>query len=173
MLTFYRQLLRLYPAGHRAQFGDEMLAVHLDLCRESANQKLIKRTLFIFREAIGLIRGACDEHLRHVLGPDFVFKLSTRSLIMRNGFRFPKTMAVLMMLILAGVVVAIQRGEEIAWSLPHVNPPIGPIQPVHSTLLPPVVLMALMFYAAGVVGWVILFALRRSGVHRLAQMSGK
>lgn len=90
---------------------------------------------------------------------------------MRNGFRFPKTTAVLMTLILAGVIVAIQRGEEIATSLPHVNPSIGPIQPVHSTLWPPIVLVLIVFYAAGFAGWAILFALRRSGVHRLAQMS--
>jgi len=29
----------------------------------------------------------------------------------------------------------------------------------------------IVFYAAGFAGWAILFALRRSGVHRLAQMS--
>jgi hypothetical protein len=28
-----------------------------------------------------------------------------------------------------------------------------------------------LFYAAGLIGWAILFALRRSGVHRLAGMS--
>jgi hypothetical protein len=31
----------------------------------------------------------------------------------------------------------------------------------------------MFFYAAGLVGWVILFTLRRSGVHRLAEMSGE
>src|SRR5438270_12182588 len=103
MLTFYRRLLRLYPAAYRAQFGDEMLAVHLDLSLDPANKKLIKRTLFTFREAIGFMRGAFGEHLSHVLGRNYVFTLSTRSSIMRNGFRFPNAMSVLMMLILAGV----------------------------------------------------------------------
>ena len=70
-------------------------------------------------------------------------------------------------------MLAIKRGEDIAASLPHVNPQIGPIQPVHSTLLPPIVQFVLFFYAAGLVGWAILFALKKSGVHRLAQMPGE
>lgn len=92
---------------------------------------------------------------------------------MRNGFRFPKATAGLMIIILAGVMVAIKRGEEIANSLPHVNPPVGPIQPSHSALLPPIVVVSIFFYVAGLVGWAILFVLRRSGVHRLADMSGE
>jgi len=92
---------------------------------------------------------------------------------MRNGFRFPKTTAVLMIIILAGVMLAIRRGEAIAYSLPHVNPQIPPIQPVHSVLLSGISLMFMFFYAAGLIGWAILFALRRSGVHRLAEMSGE
>jgi hypothetical protein len=77
-----------------------------------------------------------------------------------------------MALILACVVSAIRKGEDIAASLPHVNPPVGPIHPLHSTLLPPIVLLSIVFYAVGFVGWAILFALRRSGVHRLDQISG-
>ncbi len=171
MLTFYRHLLRLYPATHREQFGEEMLAVFLEARSEHAKSNCFARIVFSLREIVGLIRGACQEHLHDALGPDLESSFPTRSLVMRNGFRFPKTTAVLMTLILGGVMVAIKRGEEIAASLPHVNPSVGPIQPVHSTLLPPIVLMSIAFYAAGLVGWVILFALRRSGVHRLAQMS--
>jgi hypothetical protein len=37
---------------------------------------------------------------------------------------------------------------------------------VHSTLLPAVEIGLASFYAAGLIGWGILFALRRSGVHR-------
>ena len=91
---------------------------------------------------------------------------------MRNGFRFPRTTAVLMTIILAGVIVAIRMGEAIATSLPSFSQPITPIHPAHSYLLPGVVEGFLFFYAAGLAGWAIVFALRRSGVHRLAQMSG-
>lgn len=92
---------------------------------------------------------------------------------MRDGFRFPKTTAVLMTIILAGVLSAIKRGEDIAASLPHVGPQVGPIVPAHSTLLPPIPLLLALVYAAGLLGWAILFALRRSGVHRLAEMSAE
>jgi hypothetical protein len=78
-----------------------------------------------------------------------------------------------MALILGGVVLAIKKGEDIAASLPHVNPQIGPIQPVHSTLVPPIIQFVLFFYAAGLIGWAILFAFKKSGVHRLAEMSGQ
>jgi hypothetical protein len=93
--------------------------------------------------------------------------------MMRNEFRFPKATAVLMTIILAGVVLAIERGEAIQGSLPYANPPIGPIHPVRSTLLPGVVMGLATFYAAGLIGWAILFALRRSGVHRLDKTSGE
>lgn len=92
---------------------------------------------------------------------------------MRTGFRFPRTTAVLMTIILAGVVLAIEKGEAIEGSLPYANPPIGPIHPVHSTLLPGIVMGFALFYAAGLIGWAILFAMRRSGVHRLDETSSR
>lgn len=173
MLAIYRQLLRLYPTSYREEFAEEMLAVFQDVRLEKTNKTLLARTIFQIREIAGLIGGACVEHLRLATGKDFELSFPPKSFIMRNGFRFPKSTAVLMALILGGVVLAIKRGEDIAASLPHVNPQIGTIQPVHTTLLPPIILIALLFYAAGLVGWAILFALKRSGVHRLAQMSGE
>jgi hypothetical protein len=98
---------------------------------------------------------------------------SNRRFTMRTEFRFPKATAVLMMIILAGVVLAIRRGEAIQRSLPYANPPVGPIHPVPSTLLPGVVIGLALFYAAGMIGWAILFALGRSGVHRLDETSAK
>jgi len=92
---------------------------------------------------------------------------------MRNGFRFPKSTPVLMTIILAGLVLAIEKGKAIQASLPAVNPQIGPIQPEHHTFLPLIALAFAFFYVAGALGWAILFALRRSGVHRLADMSAQ
>ena len=92
---------------------------------------------------------------------------------MRTEFRFPKVTAILMTIILAGVALAIKRGEAISSSLPHVDPAIGPIQPVHSTLLSGAVLLWAMFSAAGLIGWTILFVMRRSGVHRLDTTSAE
>jgi len=89
---------------------------------------------------------------------------------MHSEFRFPKATPILMALILAGTVLAIEKAQAISASLPHINPPIGPIQPERLTFLPPVLLMFAVAYAAGLIGWMILFALKRSGVHRLSEM---
>lgn len=91
---------------------------------------------------------------------------------MRNGFRFPKSTVVFMMLILGGVLMAIKKGGDIARSLPDVNPQIAPIQASHGPLVPPVVLLWMFFCALGLVGWGIMFALKRSGMHRMAEISG-
>jgi hypothetical protein len=170
-LRLYQHALRLYPAFHRERFGEEMVDVFGEVLAENAAKGRIARSVFCIREIAGVVAGALREHWR-VLGGDHVWLLfSNRRFTMRNEFRFPKTTAVLMTIILAGVVLAIEKGEAIQRSLPYVNPPIGPIHPVHSTLLPGVVFGLAIFYAAGLIGWSILFALRRSGVHRLDETS--
>ena len=172
-LSLYRHALRLYPAFHRQQFGEEMIAVFRDLQAEAATRGMLARSRFCVRETLGVVAGALREHWR-VLGGDHAWLLfSHRRFTMRTEFRFPKATAVLMTIILAGVVLAIRRGEAIQRSLPYANPPVGPIHPVPSTLLPGIVIGLAFFYAAGLVGWTILFALRRSGVHRLDETSAK
>jgi len=161
VVALYRLLLRFYPAMHRLEYGDEMLAVFAEARAEMWEEKLMTRLRFYWREATGLVRGAVEEHLREI---------PTGRFEMRNGFRFPKATAILMTLILGGVVVAIQKGEAISASFPDVNPPIGPIHPAaHSPLLPGIVEVWMFFCALGLAGWAVLFALRRSGVHRLAE----
>lgn len=173
MLTLYRQLMRLYPAEHREQFGDEMLSVLCDVRTDIANKNMLMRGLFCVREIAGLVRGALRENLHTVMGVHAGIRFTTRRLAMRNGFRFPKATAILMTIILAGVIVAIRKGEAIATSLPPFSQPITPVHPPHSYLLPGVVAGLLFVYVAGLAGWAIVFALRRSGVHRLADMSGQ
>ena len=87
---------------------------------------------------------------------------------MQAQFRFPKTTAVLMTIILAGVLMAIKQGEAIEASMANVNPPGSTLQ---TNMLPGIAMGLAVFYAAGLIGWSILFALRRSGVHRLDQVS--
>ena len=168
-LKIYRNLLRLYPALHREQFGQEMMTVFGEMQAETASKGIAVRGMFCIREISGLVAGALQEHLRAPRGPDLWLVFPTRRLAMRNEFRFPKTTAVLMTIILAGVVLAIKKGETISSS--HVNPPIGPLPPTHSVLLGGVFLTLACFYAAGMIGWAILFLMRRSGVHRLAETS--
>src|SRR5579863_10153638 len=172
MPVIYQSLLRLYPAEHRREFGEEMAAVFSEIWAETESKGPLACSLFWTREVAGLVKGAFHEHLRLVPGVNGV-SLSTRRFTMRNGFRFPKTTIVFMALILGGVLVAIKKGQDIATSVPDINPPLQVhIQPVHSILLGGMPLFFAIFYAAGLIGWAILFALKRSGTHRLADVSG-
>ncbi len=170
-INLYRNLLRLYPATHRKEFGEEMAAVFGDALADRTSQSLWNRGAFLAREAVGILGGALREHWRVWGGDPVELWFPTRRFAMRNEFRFPKTTAVLMTIILAGVVLAIKKGETISSS--PINPPIGPLPPIHSVLLGGIFLTLAFFYAAGLIGWAILFAMRRSGVHRLAETSAK
>lgn len=173
MNTVFQRLLWLYPAEHRREFGEEMCGVFREVWADVAAGGVFARNACFVREFAGLLSGAAREHLRRL--PVFEVKalLSTRRFNMRNGFRFPKSTAVLMTLILLGVILAIRKGEAIAYSLPHINEPVGPIHPVPSGLLSDIPWFFLSFYAAGLIGWAVMFALRRSGVHRLDELSGE
>jgi hypothetical protein len=173
MNSIYQRLLSLYPAEYRREFSDEMCGVFQAVAAEMKGESIYARAGFLIREYSGLLTGAARERLRRLGMFHGGGLLSTRRFNMRNGFRFPKTTAVLMTIILLGVIVAIRKGEAIANSLPHVNPQLGPIVPGHSTLLPPIALYFAFFYALGVLGWAILFAMRRSGVHRLDHVTGQ
>jgi len=174
MLTVYRNLLRLYPSEHRELFAEEMLAVLADERNENARLKLSARGRLVLRETTGLLMGALREHFRMLTAIDEDLSFGTGRFAMRNGFRFPKSTIFFMALILGGVLTAIKKGEDIASSVPDVNPPLPVhIQPVHSILIGGMPLFFAIFYAAGLIGWAILFFLRRSGVHRLADVSGE
>lgn len=175
MLTVYQQLLRLYPAAHRKLFGEEMLAVLNEARDEAANDRVIARWRLGAREIRGLFLGALREHFRLLVEIQNDLSLASGRFAMRSGFRFPKSTIIFMALILGGVLTAIKKGEDIATSVPRDIGPIAPvhIQPVHSILLGGMPLFFAFFYAAGLIGWAILFALRRSGVHRLADVSGE
>jgi hypothetical protein len=162
MLSLYRKLLYLYPGHHRREFGEEMLAVFQDVWAE--NKGFVTQTLISIREFTGILKGALREHLRQSTAAPIQLPLSHWRFTMRNGFRFPKSTAILMTLILAGVVLAIKRGEDIANSLPPFAQPVAPIHPMHITLLSPIVVLFVGFWIAGLIGGTILFALRRSSI---------
>ncbi|MGC1453069.1 MAG: hypothetical protein WA830_23810 [Candidatus Sulfotelmatobacter sp.] len=173
-IHLYRSLLHLYPAFHRERFGEEMIAVFGDMQAETVSKGIVARFVFWVREAAGVVAGALQEHWRALGAEDVWLWFPTRRFTMRTEFRFPKATAVLMTIILAGVMLAIQKGENISASLRGaVDPPIGPIHPTHSVLLGGIVLGLVFFYVAGMIGWAILFAIRRSGVHRLADTAAE
>lgn len=172
MLAVYRKLLRLYPAEHRRRFGEEMLAVLVEGRDESGRLELFARGRLVLRETGGLLMGALRERFRVLTQIQDELSFATWRFSMRNGFRFPKITIVFMLLILGGVLTAIKKGQDIASSVPNVDPPLPiHIQPTHSILLGGMPLFFAFFYAAGLIGWAILFAMRRSGVHRLADIS--
>src|SRR5260370_22256682 len=171
MLTLYRSLLCLCPGPYRRQFAEEMVAVFRDIDADVQKKGRVVMARLYLREIGGLFRGALAEHVRRIFGSHVSFPLLSRRFTMRSGFRFPKTTAFLMTVILAGVLLAIERAEAIRASVPDINPLVGPIQPVHLTILATMALMFLAVYIAGAVGWIVLFALRRSGVHRLSEIS--
>ncbi len=169
--ALYEGLLRLYPRAYRQQFEDEMIAVFREADGDVHQMGSLGKARFYFRELGGLCRGALAEHARRIFGGHVPFPLSSRRFTMRSSFRFPKATAFLMTVILAGIVLAIEKAEAICASLPEVNPRLPPIQPAHFTFFPTVALMFLVVYIAGVAGWAILFALHRSGVHRLSEIA--
>ncbi len=172
MLAIYRKLLSLYPVEHRELFSEEMLSVLSEERSEIRDRKLLVKGRFVLREATGLLMGALREHFRALTEIHEELSFVSGRFAMRNGFRFPISTIVFMALILACVMWAIQKGEDIATSVPNVNPPLPVhIQPIHSILLGGMPLFFGIFYAAGLIGWGILYALRRSGVHRLADVS--
>ena len=165
MLAVYRTLLRLYPAEHRQMFGGEMLTVLAEEGCGASNRRVMARIRLFAREASGLLVGAAREHLRTLVEIQDGLALAAGRFAMRNGFRFPKSTILFMTLILAGVLLAIKRGEDIALSFPPANPEAGLIQ------LAQIAIFVVLFYAFGAVGGAILVALRRSGGDERTRLS--
>ncbi len=170
MLSVYRWLLRLYPTAYRTEYDDEMIVVFRDARRDAQQESIVARFLFCAREVAGLVRGAMQEHVRATIGVRAGALVPMRRFTMRAEFRFPKTTAVLMTVILAGVVLTIEKATAIRNSVPDTHAHVGPIQPEHFTFFPALAVMFLAVYAAAGIGWAILFALHRAGVHRMAEI---
>jgi hypothetical protein len=168
MFSLYRSLLYLYPPAHRHEYGEEMIDVFREVQDEAAKQGVPARALLWLREVQGLLAGALGEHLRNIAGSPRSSPIFSRRLSMRSEFRFPKATATLMTIILAAVVMAIEKATAIQNSVPPSSPRVGPIQPAHFTLLPTLLLILSFACLGGIVGWGILFALHRSGTQRLA-----
>jgi hypothetical protein len=170
MVALYQSLLRLYPGQYRQQFAEEMIAVFRDADAATRRKGATATAKLYLREIGGLFRGAIAEHARRILGSN-TFPFPSRRFTMRSNFRFPKTTVFLMTVILAGVVLAIRKAEAICAALPGDIAPVGPMWAPHVGIITTIALTFLVVYCAGAMAWVVLFALRRSGVHRLSEMS--
>ena len=170
MLAIYRCLLYLYPSAYRDEYGEEMMAVFYQVEAAMGRKSSVARTVRSIREAGGLLRGALRERARSIVGPHGGAMFSSRRLAMRSEFRFPKATVTLMAIILVGVIMAIDKARAIQASVPYANPRVGPIQPVHLTVLPSLLLIFVAACVAGGIGWAILFALQQSGVQHFSKI---
>jgi hypothetical protein len=159
MLRLYHGLLYFYPAAYRQEFGEEMQGVFLQAQAEGSRAPLLRRAIFSAREISGLLSGAAQAHLRSLFGIDDWFR--HRRFNMRPQYRFPRSTVFLMWVILAGVVLAIGKARIVAKSGPH------EVMAAWNSL--PLFLLLFPALACAVVAavWGLLFALRRTGMHRL------
>jgi hypothetical protein len=162
-LRFYEGLLYLYPAAYRQEFGEEMEFVFLQAQAEQSNAPLLRRAAFSARELFGLFSGAAQAHLLSLFGIDYW--LRHRRFHMRPQFRFPRSTVFLMGVILAGVLLTIEKAKTIQVKY-------GPqeVMAVWNSLPLFLFVFPAMACAAVVAVWGLLFALRRTGMHRLDGM---
>jgi hypothetical protein len=171
MSRVFRYLLYFYPPAYRHEYGEEMISVFSQVQEETGKRGLPARSLFWAREAGGLLCGALQEHARSltISHPHLLFE--SRRFSMRAEFRFPKATAWLMPIILAAIVMAVEKAKTIQASLPAARP-LGTIpSAMHFSFLLTILLIAAVACGAGLIGWAILFALRRSGLHRLSELN--
>lgn len=168
MLSLCRYLLYLYPTAHRLEYGAEMATVLFERQAESQSSGVVARWVFWAREIAGLLCGALQEHVLAATGLHSWVEFRLRRFSMRSEFRFPKATGWLMLVILAAVVMAIEKAKAISASLPDTHPYVGPIQPAQFSVIATFAVVFVAGCVIGAVGWAVLFALRRSGVQRLS-----
>ena len=162
MLSFYRWLLYLYPSLYRREYAGEMISVFRDAQAEVSTGRFGERIAFRARESGGLIAGALQEHIRIITGSCQL--ISFTRFDMRPEFRFPRSTVFLMSIIFGGVILAMEKAHTIQVKYAA---GVGSIWPS----LPWFLGLTLLFTcAAAMVFWGILFALGRTGVHRLANI---
>jgi hypothetical protein len=170
MLSLCRYLLYLYPQAHRFEYGEEMVGVLRERQTELWESGVAARWAFWVREIVGLLYGALQEHVLATTGLHSWAEFRLGRFSMRSEFRFPKATGWLMLVILAAVVMAIEKAKAISASLPDTHPYVGPIQPAQFSVIATFALVFVAGCVIAAVGWAVLFALRRSGVQRLSEL---
>lgn len=162
MLSLYRWLLYLYPPVYRREYKDEMVSVFRDAHADVSTGTFSERISFRVREALGLLAGAVQENIRIMNGSDQL--ISFRRFTMRPEFRFPRSTVALMLVIFAGVILAMEKANTVQVAYAAGSDSIWPSTPWFFGL------GLLLACAAAVAVWGILFALGRTGSHRLANI---
>lgn len=159
MTKLYRTLLYLYPAGYRREFGEEMASV-FSRARQTVKHGFLPRAKFWHREVAGLLCGAAREHFLSFTG-SYDWN-SSRRLNMR---RFPRSTIVLMIVILIGVALTMEKARAVQVKYDGFSSTtVWDTFPGFFTFGFGVMLLA------AITAWAILFALRRSGMHRLSNV---
>ena len=162
MIRLYRWLLYLYPSPYRREYADEMVSVFREAQADVDARNLAAGISFRIREGWGLLAGAAREHFRMLCGNCRL--VSYTRCDMRPEFRFPRSTVFLMSIIFAGVVLAMEKADKIQVKY---GAGAGSIWPS----LPWFLGLTFLLTCALVVGvWGILFALKRTGAHRLADL---
>lgn len=161
MLALFRCLLCLYPADFRREYHEEMTSVFRQAYDVSKTSNLLAHVSFCSRESAGLLLGALRERAHSIFG--FNEWIPSRRFDMRLEFRFPRSTVFLMVLIFAGVVLTISKASGIELKY-------GSSSAVWPSLVLTLATVVSLALASAVFIWGILFALQRTGVHRLADL---
>jgi len=152
----------MYPELYWREFADQMVSVFRDAQADVSAGSFGERISFRARETWGLLAGAVQEHIRVISGSYQL--ISFARFDMRPEFRFPRSTVFLMSIIFAGVMLAMEKANTIQVKYAAGSGSIWPSLPWFLGL-------TLLFTCATVmVVWGILFALGRTGVHRLANI---
>jgi hypothetical protein len=158
MFVLYRCLLRLYPGAYFNEYASEMTLVFCQAWDAVKDRGLREQAQFCLREIVGTISGAVRERLNPSLWSSF------GRFGMNKQFRFPRTMIFMMLVILASLILAIERAHRFQLN-----------QSAETDIL--AAWLAVLFVPAyllvaipGAIGFAVFFALKRSGVHRLANI---
>jgi len=162
MIRFHGCLFYLYPPSYRREWREEMTAVLRDAQTDIRSRSLRERLAFDARETLGLLAGALQEHLRIVSGHSPLMSFTRFN--MRPEFRFPRSTVVLMSVIFGGVMFAMKEASSIQAKYGSASESMWRTFPGFAGLT---FGFALVMVA---IAWAILFALGRSGVHRLENL---
>jgi len=139
-----------------------MVSVFRDAQADVSAGSFGERISFRARETWGLLAGAVQEHIRVISGSYQLISFTRFN--MRPEFRFPRSTVFLMSIIFAGVILAMEKANTIQVKYGAGSGSIWPSLPWFLGLT------LLFTWATVMVVWGILFALGRTGVHRLANI---
>lgn len=154
LLIAYCWLLSLYPVSYRDKFGKEMRWVFCE-ARGQLGAAATEKIRFYQREFLGILLGAFRAHFDRVFG----LQIPARRFDMQGQFRFPRSTVFLMVVIFAGVLLAIAKAGSVAGG--SVWPPLVSV----------LVFMVLSTCTVAALVWGILHSVRRSGVDRLENLN--